>query len=94
MAVRIDRRGRLELAVADSGIGMDEAGLAKAMTPFGQVDSRLARMHEGNGLGLPIAKCITELHGGTLAIESRKGVGTTVTVRLPKQRVLNGGSAA
>jgi signal transduction histidine kinase len=44
------------------------------------------KMHEqqGLGLGLSIAKRLTELHGGALVIESRKGEGTTITVRLPK----------
>ncbi|HXQ51464.1 MAG TPA: ATP-binding protein [Stellaceae bacterium] len=76
----------LVLAVTDCGIGMDEAEVATAVSRFGQVASALSRKHPGTGLGLPLAIGLVELHGGTLAIESRKGVGTTVTVRLPKAR--------
>jgi len=75
--------GGVDLVVADTGIGMDEAGLAKALTFFGQVDSSLARKYEGTGLGLPLAKSLIELHGGTLDIDSAPGRGTTVTVHLP-----------
>jgi two-component system cell cycle sensor histidine kinase PleC len=62
---------------------MSRDDLAIALAPFGQVDSRLARRFEGTGLGLPLAKSLVELHGGTLAIESAPGAGTTVTVILP-----------
>jgi len=58
------------------------------LEPFGQVDSRLAREHEGTGLGLPLARRLTELHGGSLHIASEKGRGTTVTVILPAARIL------
>jgi signal transduction histidine kinase len=78
----------LRIAVEDTGIGMDEAGLALALRPFGQVDSRLARRYSGTGLGLPLSKAIVELHGGTLAIDTKPGAGTTVTVHLPPQRII------
>jgi signal transduction histidine kinase len=52
------------------------------------VESAFSRRHHGAGLGLPIARSLTELHGGTLAIESQLGAGTTVTVTLPAQRVV------
>jgi len=51
--------------------------------PFGQADAGLTRRYDGVGLGLPRARFLAELHGGALRIESRKGVGTTVTVSLP-----------
>ncbi|MEO5336291.1 MAG: ATP-binding protein [Magnetospirillum sp. WYHS-4] len=70
-------------AVVDTGIGMTESEVAVALRPFGQVDSQLARKYEGTGLGLPLAKSLVELHGGSLTVISRKNVGTTVTVRLP-----------
>ena len=60
-----------------------------AMEPFGQVDARLAREHEGTGLGLPLARRLAELHGGTLEIISEKGAGTTVTVTFPAERVIS-----
>lgn len=69
--------------VRDTGIGMDGEGVAKAMTPFGQVDSGLNRKYEGTGLGLPLTKGLVELHGGEMVIESEPGKGTTVTVLLP-----------
>ena len=59
-----------------------------ALEPFGQVDAGLAREQEGTGLGLPLARRLAELHGGSLQIDSEKGLGTTVTVMLPASRVM------
>jgi PAS domain S-box-containing protein len=78
--------GAVQLSVTDHGIGMDEAEIETAITRFGQVASAWARKHAGTGLGLPLAIGLVELHGGTLAIESRKGLGTTVTVTFPEER--------
>ena len=72
--------------VRDTGIGMSEPEISIALEPFGQVDAGFSRRHEGTGLGLPLASRLTELHGGSLTIESRKGHGTTATVTLPVKR--------
>jgi signal transduction histidine kinase len=58
------------------------------MEPFGQIESKISRKYEGTGLGLPLAKRLVELHGGTLAVESALGVGTTVRIVLPRERVV------
>jgi len=87
LAVGKSRRGELVLTVADSGIGMTEADIEIAMSPFGQVDNRLSRSFEGTGLGLPLAHRLAELHGGRLELKSVKGHGTTATVTLPAERV-------
>jgi signal transduction histidine kinase len=79
--------GGLEISIADDGIGMSEADLAVAFTPFRQVDSKLSRRYEGAGLGLPLARALVESHGGTLTIESHPGRGTVARVRLPRLRV-------
>jgi signal transduction histidine kinase len=89
-AALIDADGTLRLRVADTGIGMDEAEVRIALEPFGQVESAFTRRHEGTGLGLPLAKRLVELLGGTLRLESRKGEGTTVDIVLPPARVLAG----
>jgi signal transduction histidine kinase len=73
--------------VADTGIGIAPEDIATALTPFGQIDSSLARRYQGTGLGLPLARSMTELHGGRLEIESAPGSGTAVTVWLPPNRV-------
>lgn len=67
----------------DTGIGIPEDKLDLVFEPFRQVDSSLARKHEGTGLGLPIARSIAEHHGGQLTLVSAPDQGTTVTVRLP-----------
>jgi two-component system, cell cycle sensor histidine kinase PleC len=84
----------LVLTVGDRGIGMDEDEIATAVSRFGQVASAWSRKHPGTGLGLPLAIGLVELHGGKLTIESRKGVGTTVTVRLPRERLVRRVQAA
>src|SRR5262249_39646150 len=75
--------GGILFAIQDTGPGMTEAEIDVALEPFGQVDARLARRYEGTGLGLPLARKLIELHGGSLSIGSKKGRGTTVTVTLP-----------
>jgi signal transduction histidine kinase len=78
---------------ADTGIGMTDPELGIAMEPFGQVENSFSRSFEGTGLGLPLARRMTELHGGRLTVRSVKGVGTTVEVYLPASRVLWSDSA-
>ena len=85
-------RGRdncVELAVKDTGIRIAADDVERVMQPFEQVDSKLARRYEGSGLGLPLVRSMTELHGGTLRLDSRPGAGTTVTVRFPIDRVID-----
>jgi signal transduction histidine kinase len=79
--------GGLVVSVADSGIGIAPEDMEKAMTPFGQVDGKLNRKYEGTGLGLPLAKSLTELHGGCFRLSSAVGKGTTVTLEFPTARV-------
>jgi PAS domain S-box-containing protein len=82
-----DHRG-LILEVHDTGIGIAPGDLARAMSPFGQVDSRLSRRYEGTGLGLPLAKAFAELHGGTLELDSTPGEGTVARIILPPDRLV------
>ncbi len=74
--------------VIDTGIGMAFEDISKALAPFQQIDSGLNRKHEGTGLGLPLTKSLIELHGGYLDLQSKVGVGTTVTVRFPAERIV------
>jgi PAS domain S-box-containing protein len=76
------------ISVADTGIGMSKDEIAVALSVFGQVDSKLARRHRGTGLGMPIAKSLIELHGGTLTVESTPKVGTTMTATFPASRIV------
>jgi PAS domain S-box-containing protein len=73
----------LHIAVSDTGIGIAPEQMAKVMQPFGQADEAHNREHKGTGLGLPLSKGLVELHGGTLALDSVLGEGTTVSIRLP-----------
>jgi signal transduction histidine kinase len=80
--------GDLCLSVRDTGIGMSEEDCRMAFEPFGQAAAHKVRSEEGTGLGLSITKRLVELHGGAIALASRPGAGTTVTVRLPASRVV------
>ena len=79
----------LRISVTDRGCGIAKDDIPRALTPFTQLDGSLSRQHEGTGLGLPLAKHLTELHGGSLSIESEVGQGTTVHVDLPLSRIVS-----
>lgn len=78
--------GMAALAVRDTGVGIDEEDIRRITAPFEQAFRGRDVVREGAGLGLAIVKSLAELHGGTLEIESEPGQGTTVTVRLPRER--------
>jgi signal transduction histidine kinase len=83
-----DADGCLSLFVKDNGIGMAEEQIPIALAPFGQVETAMSRKYAGTGLGLPLTSRFVQAHGGTLAIESALGTGTTVTIRFPAERVI------
>jgi signal transduction histidine kinase len=83
--VRLNRG--LALVISDTGVGMTPAQVALARQPFRQVDSSMTRKYQGTGLGLPLAEELTRLRGGRIEIHSEPGVGTTVMVVFPAERV-------
>lgn len=87
MALGLTSSGELALDISDTGIGLEEEGLARAMAPFEQVDSSRSRLFDGMGLGLPMARSLVEQLGGQFAIQSRPGAGTKVTFRFPGNMV-------
>ena len=76
------------IAVIDTGIGIDPEDIPRVLQPFVQAESSDQRSHGGTGLGLPLSHSLVEMHGGKLQITSTKGVGTTVTVALPRDRII------
>jgi PAS domain S-box-containing protein len=79
--------GGFMIDVADAGIGMDAAEIGIALQPFKQVQGHLARSYEGTGLGLPLAKSLSELNGASFSIVSEKSIGTRVSLIWPPERV-------
>ena len=76
------------LRVADHGAGIAADEVGRVFERFYRGENAAARHPDGSGLGLPLAKAIAETHGGEIAIESRVGEGTTVSVQLPVVRKL------
>jgi signal transduction histidine kinase len=74
---------RVQIILADHGIGIDQIDLQHVFTPFFRSDRSRARQTGGVGLGLPLALRIVRAHGGTIDLASEVGTGTTVTVTLP-----------
>jgi PAS domain S-box-containing protein len=73
----------LDISVADTGIGMDQAVLARLFQPFTQADSSMSRRFGGSGLGLAISRGLAVLMGGTLEASSVPGQGSTFRCRIP-----------
>ncbi|WP_341703345.1 ATP-binding protein [Ferrovibrio sp.] len=87
MRAELAEQGALRVLVQDSGIGMSEADLERALVPFGQASGVLARKVQGTGLGLPLARQFVRLHGGDLVIRSQPGKGTEIAVLVPPERL-------
>ena len=79
--------GSLAFTVSDTGIGIAQNDIPRALAPFTQIDSALSRRFEGTGLGLPLVKSLIELHGGKLELTSTLGLGTQAAVIFPTTRV-------
>jgi signal transduction histidine kinase len=98
VAATMPPQGGLAITVSDSGIGIPAEHLERVTTPFLQLEDQdhLQRLkplktdvgQTGTGLGLPLAKLLTELHGGTFTLTSRLGAGTSATVWLPPHRLV------
>jgi adenylate cyclase len=73
----------VELAVADTGIGMTAEQQAKLFQDFTQADSLTARRYGGTGLGLAITRKLARMMGGDVTVTSEPGKGSVFTVRLP-----------
>ena len=87
--VDIGRDNGITFRVTDTGLGITDDDIPRITTPFGQVsEAYTSNSQEGVGLGLPLVKSLTELHGGTLRIESILGKGTRVTVAFPPERTI------
>jgi len=88
VTLRVEQMGQcLHVQVSDTGSGMDEAGIVSAMEPFGRINSHIAGMVEGTGLGLPLTDELVKAHDGEMSITSQLGVGTTVSLRFGPERV-------
>ncbi|HEX3215846.1 MAG TPA: ATP-binding protein [Aestuariivirgaceae bacterium] len=83
--------GATEIAISDTGIGIEASELPKLGRPFEQVENQFTKTRSGSGLGLAISKSLVELHDGTIEIDSEPGRGTTVTILIPTPET---GSAA
>jgi len=82
--IRALREGdRVSIAVIDTGIGIAPADLSRLYRTFEQLTLPSGDRPGGTGLGLALTKRLVEMHGGTIEVESRLGVGTTFTVRIP-----------
>ena len=93
VAVTSDEETGVTICVSDTGIGIAPKNISQVLAPFGQVGAGLDHPSEGTGLGLPLSKALAELHDGTLKIASELGVGTTVEVNLPAERIHVAGEA-
>jgi two-component system cell cycle sensor histidine kinase PleC len=88
LSARTAEDGGLTLCIRDTGIGISPDQFGLVLAPFGQVDSALAREHQGTGLGLPLVKALVELHDGQLILESEPDVGTNISLRFPPERTI------
>jgi CheY-like chemotaxis protein len=87
----------VQFSVIDTGIGIAPQDLKRLFQPFTQLDGGLNRQQEGTGLGLVLVQRLTDLHGGSVQVESEPGLGSQFTINLPwgretllKQEILQG----
>ena len=79
----------MTIHIADTGVGIPGSDIAAVLRPYRSSRSVKDHQHEGTGLGLPISKALMEMHDGQLTIDSTPGVGTTVCLTLPLERLMD-----
>ncbi len=77
------------ISVIDTGVGISFEDIPKALLPYEQIETH--QKNQGTGLGLPLVKAMAELHGGELNVESEIGIGTTVAITFPAERIVGQG---
>jgi signal transduction histidine kinase len=90
IAVRVQplpQRDGIELEVADTGIGIEQSKIDSIFEPFHQADNSMQRAFSGLGIGLTVARRMADLIGGKLAIASKPGAGTRVSMSFPSQAI-------
>lgn len=83
-----DAESGMTISITDNGVGIAPHEISHIMQPFTQSDSRNIRQQQGTGLGLTLVKKMVELHGGNIEMTSQIGLGTTVKLIFPKERVI------
>src|SRR5205085_9659102 len=78
------------MSVKDNGPGIPEEEISTVLASFGQGTNAIKSAEQGTGLGLPIAKNLIDLHGGTFTLKSKLREGTEVIVTFPPERVMAG----
>ncbi len=86
VSVREREDGGVTITVSDTGIGIPEQDIPRAMQPFVQLHNGLSRQFEGSGIGLALSAKMAEVHGGRLELTSQVGFGTQVSLVLPPER--------
>ena len=76
------------MSVKDTGSGIPEEEIPIVLASFGQGSNAIKSAEQGTGLGLPIAKSLIDLHGGTFILQSKLREGTEVIVTFPPERVM------
>jgi len=89
MDINVKDDDGIYIKIEDNGIGLDSESVDKVMEPFTQLDDSINRKYGGIGLGLSLAKSLTEKHDGTLSLEGEDGEGVTATVWLPPARIIS-----
>jgi signal transduction histidine kinase len=80
--------GKIRVLISDTGIGIPSSEIGKVFKVFEQANSQHSRKYQGTGLGLPLVKAFTELHGGSVSLTSAVESGTVVTLILPADRAV------
>ena len=88
VSAKVKENGELTLTIKDTGPGMNEAEVNRALKPFEQLDSKTDFGSRGTGLGLPLTKALTEANRASFKIRSTPGKGTRISITFPTTRVL------